>query len=49
MRGLAQGRQNVVPSPNLREWDVAQAPILMGGPIQGIHQDKCGIEDPAVP
>jgi hypothetical protein len=37
-------------SPNPHEGEMAQAPILMGGSIQGSHPAKlCGIQDPAEP
>jgi hypothetical protein len=45
--GLPRGRQRVALSPNPYEGEIAQAPILMGGPIQGINPDKrYGIQDP---
>jgi hypothetical protein len=36
-------------SPKPHKGEISQAPILMGGPIEGNHPDKCGIQDPAEP
>jgi hypothetical protein len=48
--GLPQGWQCVALSAHPHEWEVTQASIPMGGPIQGSHPDKrCDIQDPVEP
>jgi hypothetical protein len=40
LRGLPRRRQSVALSPDPYEGQIAQAPILVGGPVQGSHSNK---------
>jgi hypothetical protein len=46
LRELSRGRQNVRLLSNPNEGEIAEAPILMGGPIEGSHPNNWyGMQD----